>query len=114
MLWGEDLYTKLSDIYQKKGSLLYRIPLEVLCRPKYGLKHELQSAQARVLSEQSAYLLPIRLDDTEIPGILPTIAYLDWNRENPEIIADSHRKKIEGISEEISVFAKKVKQGSCI
>ena len=113
MLWGEDLYTKLSDIYQKKAHYCIAF-LSKYYVAKVWTKHELQSAQARVLSEQSAYLLPIRLDDTEIPGILPTIAYLDWNKENPEIIADLIVKKLKRVSEESFCICREAKQGSCI
>ena len=31
----------------------------------------------RAFEENEEYILPVRLDDTEIPGILPTIGYLD-------------------------------------
>ena len=40
-------------------------------------KHERQSAQARSLEESQEYILPVRLDDTEVPGHLPTIAHVD-------------------------------------
>jgi hypothetical protein len=49
---------------------------------KYYIKkawaiHELKSAQARAFEENSEYILPIRLDDAELPGLPSTIAYLD-------------------------------------
>ena len=39
--------------------------------------HERENAQARAFQENHEYILPVRLDDTEIPGILPTVGYLD-------------------------------------
>ena len=36
-------------------------------------RHELKNAQARAFEENQEYILPVRLDDTEIPGILPTV-----------------------------------------
>jgi hypothetical protein len=47
----------------------------------YGTKAwptlERQSAQARGMQEVGSYLLPVRLDDSDLPGILPTVGYVD-------------------------------------
>src|SRR6266702_4933840 len=74
---------------------------------KLWTKHELQSAQARALREQDAYILTIRFDDTQIPGILPTIAYLDWSQETPETIADLLVEKLKVVSRDYAAFAKR-------
>ncbi len=55
---------------------------------------ELQAAQARALIEKKEYILPIRLDDTEIPGLLPTVSYLRWPPETAETVADSIMAKL--------------------
>lgn len=45
---------------------------------KVWTNHELRAAQVRALEEgEQEYILQIRLDDTEIPGLLPTIKYID-------------------------------------
>lgn len=42
--------------------------------------HERQAAQARALRESNVeYILPVRLDDTEVPGLLPSTAYVESN-----------------------------------
>ena len=46
-------------------------------KKSYGRTHERQLAQARAFQENREYILPVRLDDTEIPGIPPTVGYLD-------------------------------------
>ena len=39
--------------------------------------HEARSAQARALEEKgNEYILPIRVDDIELEGLLPTIGYV--------------------------------------
>jgi hypothetical protein len=39
--------------------------------------HEARSAQARALEEKgNEYILPIRIDDTELEGLLPTVGYV--------------------------------------
>ena len=64
----------------------------------YGLKlwtnHERQSAQARAFSENAEYILPVRLDDTEIPGILPTTAYVDLRRKSVDDLVSLILKKL--------------------
>jgi len=61
-----------------------------LTRWNYAAKHwtalERNAAQARAFSENQEYILPIRLDYSEIPGILSTTSYLDWNKEGLEAI----------------------------
>ncbi len=53
-----------------------------------------KAAQARALNENKEYILPIRLDSTEIPGILQTTAYLDWHEETTESVAEALLEKL--------------------
>jgi hypothetical protein len=41
------------------------------------ITHERRSAQARALQSNQEYVLPVRFDDTEIPGLLSTVMYVD-------------------------------------
>src|SRR5438874_2041198 len=83
ILWGKDLYTHLSDVYQNKAFYCV-VFLSQHYAEKLWTKHELRAAQARALSENKEYILPIRLDDTEVPGLLLTVAYLDWQQETAQ------------------------------
>ena len=75
-LWGKDLYTHLSAIYKDKARYCIMFLSEYYaCKP--WTNHERESAQARAFEEKEEYILPVRLDDTEIPGILQTLGYLD-------------------------------------
>src|SRR5829696_4243455 len=60
--------------------------------------HELKAAQARAFKESEEYLLPARFDDTSIPGLLPTIAYVDLNHLSPQVFADVVIEKLSGNS----------------
>lgn len=76
-LWGEDLYNYLYSIYKDKARYCVILTSKHYVR-KLWTNHELKSAQARAFLEKGeAYILPIRLDDTEVPGIPPTVGYLD-------------------------------------
>jgi len=76
-LWGRDLYTYLIDIYQNRAYFCVAF-LSKHYAKKLWASHERRAAQARAFREQGEYLLPIRLDSTEIPGMLPTTGYLTW------------------------------------
>jgi hypothetical protein len=75
-LWGKNLYDHLSLVYRDRASYCV-----MFLSKHYGQKlwtnHERESAQARAFAENREYILPIRLDDTEIPGISQTVGYLD-------------------------------------
>lgn len=75
-LWGENLYDYLADIYNKKATYCVMF-LSRSYAEKLWTNHERQNAQARAFREKTAYILPIRLDSTEIPGIAETVSYLD-------------------------------------
>lgn len=92
-LWGKDLYLHLSEIYQRRAQ--YCI---LLASREYGQKvwtnHERQSAQARALSEKGKeYILPVRMDDTEIPGLPASVGFLDFRREGAEGVANAFLEK---------------------
>ena len=74
-LWVRDLYQHLDEVYSKKARFC------VMFLSHYAAKvwtnHELKSAQARAFQENEEYILPVRLDDTLISGIRPTLGYLD-------------------------------------
>ncbi len=92
-MWGKNLYTYLSDIYQNKTHYCVMFISQHYAQ-KLWTNHERQAAQARAFEENEEYILPIRLDDTKIPGIPSTIAYLSWPPETAETIADTIVKKL--------------------
>jgi len=57
-------------------------------------KHELASAQTRAFKENREYILPVRFDDTEIPGLNETVGYIDANTRSPKEIAELAFKKL--------------------
>ena len=86
-LWGKDLYAHLSEVYQH----LCRYCV-IFVSKEYAAKVwpnvERKSAQARALEEKKEYILPARFDDTDIPGVLSTVSYVDLNTKAPEELAD--------------------------
>lgn len=84
-LIGEDLTTKLGDIYEK-GSRYCLILISKNYLEKPWTNHERQFALSRALRERGAYILPLKLDGIDLPGLSPTIGYLDLrNSSIPEV-----------------------------
>ena len=92
-LWGKNLLDYLSDLYLKKCR--YCI---IFASAEYADKMwpnlERRSAQARDISGAGDYILPVKFDDTEIPGLLPTVYYQDARKKSPEQIAGLFAQKI--------------------
>jgi len=92
-LWGEDLYAYLSDLYRYRATYCVML-LSQHYERKLWTSHELRAAQERAFRDNRTYILPIRIDDTEIPGILSTVGYLRWDEEIPESIVDLVEQKL--------------------
>lgn len=75
-LLGKDLYQHFQKIYRDRARYCLMFASQHYAA-KLWTNHELKQTQARVFSEQQDYLLPVRLDDTDIPGLNQTVGYLD-------------------------------------
>jgi hypothetical protein len=84
-LWGKDLQEHFVNVYMRQSRYAV-IFVSAAYRDKQWTRHELRSALARALTEREEYVLPVRLDDAELEGLLPTVAYLDLRRETPTAI----------------------------
>lgn len=78
-LWGKDLYSHLNDVYKNKARYCLMIISNSYAK-KHWTNHERQAAQAKAFKQNEEYILPLRLDDTEIPGINITVGYVDYNQ----------------------------------
>lgn len=76
-LWGKNLYEHLTYIYSEAARFCIMLLSENYAR-KSWTNHERQSAQSRAFREQQEYILPIKLDDTKIPGLLETVGYISY------------------------------------
>lgn len=92
-LWGADLYVKLDQIYRTQAMFCVMF-LSTHYAKKRWTNHERKSAQARAFRENKEYILPVRLDDTEIPGIRETIGYIDLRETSMEDLVSLTLKKV--------------------
>ncbi|MEO8664814.1 MAG: TIR domain-containing protein [Ignavibacteria bacterium] len=94
-LWGKDLYQHLDEIYSRSAKFVIIFSSKEY-EKKIWTNHELKSAQERALKEKGEYILPVRFDDTKIPGIRDTVKYEDARILCPEEICDKFLKKLNG------------------
>jgi len=87
-LWGKDLYTHLSKVYKDESKYCLMLISKHYAK-KQWTNHERRAAQARAFAESSEYILPLRLDDSEIEGVLDTTGYLDIRQFPVEKIVES-------------------------
>ena len=93
-LWGKELIEELDEIYRKRSKCVVMFVSESYAK-KVWTKLERRSSLAKALNEQREYVLPARFDDTELPGLLPTVAFLDLRRETPQSFAQKIIRKLE-------------------
>ncbi len=92
-LWGEDLIQYLDRVFREWATLCVMfISKEYVS--KVWPKLERQSALARQLESQTIYILPVRFDDTPVPGLSPTIHYLRAADYSESELGDAIRQKL--------------------
>lgn len=92
-LWGRNLYSHLSDVYQNRARYCLMFISENYAR-KLWTKRERESAQARAFRESREYILPLRLDNTTLPGIEDTVGYIDLNSTTHEEVVQLLGEKL--------------------
>ncbi|MHB8853518.1 MAG: toll/interleukin-1 receptor domain-containing protein [Ignavibacteriaceae bacterium] len=92
-LWGKDLFEYFAKIYHNDSRFCVMFS-SIHYANKAWTNHERKSAQARALEQPEEYILPVKLDNTEIPGMLPTIHYLDAKKLSPDEICAAILKKL--------------------
>jgi len=91
-LWGKDLTEHLDKVYQSARYCVMFISMHYA--NKVWPNHERRSALARAVKEKVEYILPVRFDDIEIPGLRHTIGYVDLHEKNPEQLGEMILRKL--------------------
>jgi TIR domain len=91
-LWGKNLTEHFEHVYRvaSRACVMF-ISKEYAEKP--WTKHERRSALSRAL-EEDEYVLPARFDDTELPGLAPTIGYIDLAEFAPATLVDLLAEKL--------------------
>ena len=94
-LWGKDLYQHLQGVYRDRAQYCVVFVSDSYAK-KLWPRHELKQAQSRAFSESQEYILPVRLDDTEVPGLSATVGYIDLRHHTVAELNDVILQKLFG------------------
>lgn len=92
-LWGKELVTHLDTVYRKDARYCVLFVSRHYAAKRWP-RYERESALARSFEEDGEYLLPVRFDDTEVPGLRPTVGWLDARQMDVEALASAIVAKI--------------------
>lgn len=90
-LWGKDLFSYLANIYSNEAKYAI-IFVSKYYKEKKWANHEYTYINQRVFSNNSEYLLPVKLDDTELMELPATTGYL--SNKTPYEVAVLFAKKL--------------------
>jgi energy-coupling factor transporter ATP-binding protein EcfA2 len=94
ILWGKNLRQRLAEVYSQEA--LYML---VLISKHYPEKDwsafELDVGRGAAKKRTQEYLLPVRLDDTDLVGLSKDVAWMDWRRSSVDEMAKALAEKIE-------------------
>ena len=92
-MWGENLVDFLQAIYSRRA----RYAVLFISRHYVAKKwttYERKAAQDRAFQQSASYILPVRIDDSELPGLLSTVGYLDAGFAGAQGIVDAILRKL--------------------
>jgi hypothetical protein len=94
-LWGKDLTEQFELLYRRSGKYCVMfISREYVA--KSWTRHERRAALSRALTEREEYILPARFDETEVPGIPPTVGYISLVGKSPGKFGNIILEKLRG------------------
>jgi len=93
-LLGEDLAETFDNIFRHRASFCVMLISKAYADREWT-RHERRSALARAVVEKGkAYILPLRLDSTELPGLPPTLGHLSFDEHDAAEVAEIIYRKV--------------------
>ncbi len=92
-LWGKDGAEAFHDVYAERAMYVAMF-ISKAYAAKAWTRYERQSAISRMLEEEGEYVLPIRFDETPIPGLPKTIFFLRAEDYSPAELSMVIAKKL--------------------
>ena len=92
-LWGKDGAEHFHQVYANDAQYVVMfISAEYVA--KSWTRHERRLAISRQMKDDAEYILPVRFDDAEVPGLPDTLQYLNADRYTPAQLAVEIARKI--------------------
>ena len=85
-MWGKYLAEELPVIYSEQSAAVV-VFLSAEYAARDWTRHERRAALARAVRERREYVLPVRFDDTPLPGLLSDMVTVDLRDRSPQEFA---------------------------
>lgn len=82
-LWGKNLQDFFYDLYKNKAQYVVIFISRHYLKEWSNVERQAMLDRARSNTAQQEYILPVRFDSTEIPGLSSSICYIDANKTTP-------------------------------
>ena len=92
-VWGKDILDHLVNLFARKARYCVLLISRHYPLPSWT-EAERTSARELALRDAQEYILPVQLDDSEVPGIREVQGYRDLRQHSLESIADSLAQKL--------------------
>jgi hypothetical protein len=92
-LWGASLSDTLKQVYENDSRFCVMFISQHYVR-KPWTNHERRAALSRMIQKQDVYVLPIRLDDSDLPGLPGDVAYLDLRKRSIDQVFENLSQKL--------------------
>jgi len=92
-LWGKNLVEEFQRIFMTGSHVVVMFVSREYAEKEWP-RHERRSALARALHERREYVLPVRFDDTVLPGLDPNVLYLPLAVRSPAQLAKEILEKL--------------------
>jgi len=110
-LIGRDLTAYLPEIYSKRARYCVLLISNSYPKKKWAANIELPAARERIYSEGDNYIIPVLIDDTNLPGVLSTLGHLDLRRISIKEVADRIAMKVLScryLQNDLKIFQNKI------
>ena len=96
ILWGKNLAEYLQEVFERESSLAVMFISEEYVHKAWP-RHERRAILSRAAEESREYILPVRFDDTQVPGLVGDVHYLQAKDYLPAELAAIIAEKL-GVS----------------
>ena len=93
MLWGKDGTEIFHEVFAEQAKYVVMLISSAYVEKRWT-RIERRAALSRMMQEESEYILPVRFDDTRIPGLAESTLYIDANQFSPAKTAAMVAKKL--------------------
>ena len=111
--WGENLFNIIVNRYRDTARFALILISQHYIKKRWA-NIERQIIQGVTREQDTAYLLPLRLDNTDLPGLTDNTLFMDWREnQNPEKVAESIKLKIKSLKKSSKKSRVKPEENSC-